>query len=109
MNKSVYHETKWATYLDNGDGSLTVVRKGNALVERTVAYFKNTTQGQLAYRRFRSRMVNGVDVRVYKMYRCPKNGLTYDETTGTFEFGRRGNICKNDAKLFAVIRTRKRN
>lgn len=109
MNKNVFHDSKCATYFDNGDGSLAVVRKGSWLVEKTVGYFKNDNEGQAAYRRFRSQLNIGPRTRVYKMYRCPTGGRTYDDTVGFGSYGsRRGNIRKADSRFFAVIATVKR-
>jgi len=129
---SVFHESKCATYIDNGDGSLAVFRKGGWSVKATLAYFKNDHEGQAAYKRFRGGLKIRSGTRVYKMYRCPKGGRTYDVATGvkgwTKPFkvypepdmrqrwgpirvkvwppiSRRGNIRKKDSMLFSVIQT----
>ena len=105
---SVFHESKCATYIDNGDGSLAVFRKGGWSVKATLAYFKNDHEGQAAYKRFRGGLKIRSGTRVYKMYRCPKGGRTYDVATGVKGWppiGRRGNIRKKDSMLFSVIQT----
>lgn len=105
-DKPIYHSTSSAIYYDNGDGSLTVVRKSSKInVKRTVATFKNDNQGHSAYRNFRKNHVVNKGERIYTLYRCPING-TYDSTTQkSWMMGRRGNIRKKDAKVLSVLQT----
>jgi len=108
MNQPIYHETKSATYFDNGDGSLTVKRKTKTKVSQTLAVFKNDPQGHAAYRRFRETLVNN-GKRLYTLYRCPNDGRSYKQiATDSNTYGwrsSRGSIPKRFAKVLVVLRS----
>ena len=110
--KSVYHVTRQNIYLDNGDGSLELVKKTKHSSCRTVAYFKNTPEGHNCYRNFRKMMTNwftanNSNQRIYKMFRCPKDGKSYDFTNNGNNrvWSRRGSVKKRDSLVFSVLVT----
>jgi hypothetical protein len=105
MNNNIYHETKQSTYIDNGDGSLTVHRKDSKKLHSTVGYFKNDEQGRRKMREFRRKF----NFKTYTLFRCPTSGRTYDQTNGTpkcssgIYISRKGNIRKSEGKVIAVL------
>ena len=97
MNLPIYHETRSAVYYDNGDGSLSVLHKGNRKRGGvTLFYLKNDEQGMKFYKNYRKK--NGTRIRIN--YRCPNNGMTYDEVCKSHY--RRGNISKKFALVMNV-------
>jgi hypothetical protein len=117
-NKPIYHSSVSVIYFDNGDGSLTVVRKNKVKVTRTIATFKNDVQGELAYRNFREKRGIRQGERMYRLFRCPIDGNTYDkcnERRGLsstidgkillYPHIRRGSVRKKYAKVISVLVT----
>ena len=103
---NIYHETKQSTYIDNGDGSLTVHRKDSKKLHSTVGYFKNDEQGRLKMREF----LRKFNFKTYTLFRCPTGNRTYDETnkdtTWKNEYGwynRKGSVRKSEGKVIAVL------
>ena len=97
-SRPVYHETKQATYFDMEDGVLKVVYKGNYSCPQTVAHLKNNPQGHETLRKLKA---HGRKLRV--LYRCPKDGRTYDQTNNK-AWGRNGWIRKSESLVISVRR-----
>jgi hypothetical protein len=100
-NKSIYHQTKEATYFDNGDGSLEVVYRGSRKAEKTIVKLKNDEQG----RKFlKEKIIPLYRGQYYLLYRCPNDGQPYSNRKVIFS--RRGNVSKSRG---LVIDVRRRN
>ena len=114
-NLPVYHKTRTATYLDNGDGSLTTVYHGKQTVEKTILRVKNDRQGEEFLKMWKLSNRRSVSpVTTYQLYRCPVGGKKYDEVTNPhvrisstcrrFFLSRRGSISKKNALVICLLK-----
>jgi hypothetical protein len=110
---NIYHQTSQALYLDNGDGSLTVVYRKNrkpAQSGNNICHVKNNAQGRnyiqtVVRPHCKKTIKRNFDLKFH--YRCPNDGYGYDlhKTTNSFGFvtsSRRGSVSKHRGLVINV-------
>jgi len=102
---NVYHKSRNAVYQDHGDGSLTQLLKRKCSIVSTIGFFRNDSDGQKLAKELTQLVKEQFGWSVYRLYRCPKNGRTYDATTKKGQWSsRRGSIKKQDAKVLVLLK-----